>query len=397
MPHCPAWKTQQKLAKGLLNSRMAQMYGPLQELESAQLLQEFASASVGGGTVNFTRIFRRYTIGVTFLLSYGERISDPSDPRPEAIETMIDQVAENLQKPANLLVELFPSLQYLPRFLLPWKRQGDALHDNLNVMFLGMFRHGVRAKPWNWSKHLITLDEAQSLSEKELAFLLGGLMETSTTTIKTLEWFVMACLLNESAVQKARKELDAVIGISRLPQFVDAHKLPYLNSFIQEVLRWRGIFPLGVPHSNLEADEYGGYSIPKGATILPNHWAMDLDDRVFPDAQLFNPDRWVQSPDLPMSHFGFGQRVCPGQHLARKSLYIVISRMLWGFEISHLHEASGKRIEVDPYNMVQGVMTGPVAYSASFKIRSMEHWRVIEAESSIPHDLHRELLDAIKI
>ncbi len=38
---------------------------------------------------------------------------------------------------------------------------------------------------------------------------------------------------------KARKELDAVCGVDRLPVFADFAQLPYINAIVKEAMRWR--------------------------------------------------------------------------------------------------------------------------------------------------------------
>jgi len=49
--------------------------------------------------------------------------------------------------------------------------------------------------------------------------------------------------------------------------------------------------------------------------------------------------RWLTSDgnlrnDLKFPTFGFGRRVCPGQHLATKSLFINTIFALWSFHVS---------------------------------------------------------------
>ena len=55
--------------------------------------------------------------------------------------------------------------------------------------------------------------------------------------------------------EKARAELDAIIGQERLPEFSDQDSLPYVCAIIKELLRWRSVVPFGVPHCSLEDDE----------------------------------------------------------------------------------------------------------------------------------------------
>lgn len=76
-----------------------------------------------------------------------------------------------------------------------------------------------------------------------------------------------------------------------------------------------------------------GYRIPKGSVVIPNHWTLDLDESVFEAATEFRPDRWLENPDLPLAAFGFDRRGCIGRHVARNSLIITISRLLWAYDI----------------------------------------------------------------
>lgn len=43
----------------------------------------------------------------------------------------------------------------------------------------------------------------------------------------------------------AHAEIDAVLGDSRLPDFSDEDKLPYVGAVLKEVLRWHPVAPLG--------------------------------------------------------------------------------------------------------------------------------------------------------
>lgn len=67
--------------------------------------------------------------------------------------------------------------------------------------------------------------------------------------------------------QKAQEEIDRVIGTDRLPGQEDRTSLPYIEAVYREVLRWRPVTPLGVPHSTTADDIYKGYFIPKGMFI----------------------------------------------------------------------------------------------------------------------------------
>jgi cytochrome P450 len=137
--------------------------------------------------------------------------------------------------------------------------------------------------------------------------------------------------------------------------------------------------PGGIPHAVTQDDEYQGYLIPKGSTILANHWAIDLDEEVYgADALEFRPSRWIEDPDLPLASFGYGRRVCTGQHVAMNSLFINIARLLWAFDIEHAVDSNGKKIEADPLGYTQGFNSGPLPFGARFVVRSEARRAAIE-------------------
>jgi cytochrome P450 len=74
------------------------------------------------------------------------------------------------------------------------------------------------------------------------------------------------------AQQKAQEELDRVIGRSRLPDFTDKDQLSYVNALCNEVLRWRPVLPVSIPHRVMEDDEYRGMHIPKNSIVISVLW-----------------------------------------------------------------------------------------------------------------------------
>jgi len=43
-------------------------------------------------------------------------------------------------------------------------------------------------------------------------------------------------------------------------------------------------------------DYYGQYLIPKGSTVFMAIWAMHQDDKIFKNADKFDPDRFLNHP-----------------------------------------------------------------------------------------------------
>jgi cytochrome P450 len=71
--------------------------------------------------------------------------------------------------------------------------------------------------------------------------------------------------------RKAQAEIDRVCG-DRLPTMEDEPKLQYIRGCVKESMRWMPTDILGVPHAVIKDDEYMGYLIPKGASVIYNVW-----------------------------------------------------------------------------------------------------------------------------
>lgn len=53
----------------------------------------------------------------------------------------------------------------------------------------------------------------------------------------------MAMAMHPDVQQKAQAEIDAVVGLNRLPEFSDRDSLPYINAIVKETFRWQNIIP----------------------------------------------------------------------------------------------------------------------------------------------------------
>ncbi|KAJ9626858.1 hypothetical protein H2204_009874 [Knufia peltigerae] len=376
MPYGQRWRNHQRLQASYLNVRVSQSYRVLQDLESKQLIFELLNSDA-----DFSDRFHRYSSSLIFALAYGRRLVRGD----EAEVIAVDKVMENFLIAARVgtwIVDALPALNYLPKFLAPWKRLGDSQHEFEARLQMDNLEQGQRARSWNWSKLVAGMKEGRLMSPKELAYDVGIIYEAgSDTTTMALEVFTLAMLLYPEAMEKGQAEVDALCGDDRMPSFEDKERLPYVDAILKEVLRWRPVSAGGIPHAVTQDDEYMGYRIPAGATVIGNHWAIHLDEDVYDDPLEFKPDRWIENPDLPLAPFGFGRRICTGQHIAKNSLFINIARMLWAFDIGHKYRVVNgrkQRIEVDPYAFTQGFNSRPQKFEASFQVRSSKRADVVK-------------------
>ena len=52
--------------------------------------------------------------------------------------------------------------------------------------------------------------------------------------------------------------------------------------------------PFPHPPRVMQDDIYRGCFIPRGATVIQNVWAISRDPNVYPDPDVFNPDRFLK-------------------------------------------------------------------------------------------------------
>ncbi|KAF2097329.1 putative cytochrome P450 oxidoreductase [Rhizodiscina lignyota] len=383
-PYDAQYKLHQKMEAPLLNAGVSRLYTPIQDLESCQLVQELFE------NTDFAFLLHRFAASVAYALVFGFRIRTGHEQEMGKAEIVLERLVKAF-KPGMWIVDTFPFLNRLPVWLAPWKRLAEGWYQFEATLHKSNVRKALESPHWNFSKHLFGCKEAQGMDELEVAFN-GGILSDAAihTTGHTLEMFVMVTVNHPEQARLVQNELDHTVGRDRLPDSGDSEKLPYTMAFINEVLRWRPIAPGGVPHSNLEEDTYMGYRIPKGSVVFGSAWSIHMDEKTYGDPEVFRPERWLENPGLPSVAFGFGRRACAGQHIARQSLFLVISRLLWAFDIKKALDKFGNEVDVDDMALTDYFTVGPEPFKARFLPRDervqmvmREKWEKLEKDVGV--------------
>ncbi|TFY64163.1 hypothetical protein EVJ58_g2809 [Rhodofomes roseus] len=210
----------------------------------------------------------------------------------------------------------------------------------------------------------------------------------------TIATFMLYMLNHPQVLQKAREEMDAVVGTERMPDWDDEERLPYFVACIKETMRHRPLVPLGIPHATMEDDFYKGYHIPKGCMVIGNIWAMHRDSERFYNPTAFIPERFYEegkptrwgtgpiSQERDHYSFGWGRRFCQGSHIAEASLFITLSRLLWGLDFSAPLDPKTQRpilpdIANEEATWSEGFVSIPNPYKVRFAPRSAKHAELI--------------------
>ncbi|KAL4778358.1 cytochrome P450 [Aspergillus varians] len=362
--------------------RAASRYRPLQDIESQQLLFDVLGEwdKFGEKGVDFHHHFERAMASTIYCLNYGYRLQTGFEKELLDGKRVQAEFARTGQLGAYM-VDSFPSLNYLPGFLAPWKKEGEELYELERELHVGNLEKGLRNRSWNFARHMKGSPGAKGMPTEELAFDLGILADAGLdTSTVALDWFIVAWITSGSHwVGNAQRILDEVVGRDRMPTFEDRPKLSYIDAIANSI-------------------------------VLPNAFAITRDEAVFgEDVDAFIPERWfaetdgdnLKEPsidscgvnvsalkDLPQTGFGLGRRICTGRTIARNQLFIQMARMLWH---------AGERYPVDDMDCTEGFVTLPKPFRAVMRPRGQ--WvRDAILESGTTHGLdHAAILDEARI
>ncbi|OHE93433.1 cytochrome P450 [Colletotrichum orchidophilum] len=365
-----------------LSPRSAALYYPIIELESLQLLNDLLS-EIGeksgeekeGAALDPHWHFRRAASSNVSVIAWGYRLMRGNLEHEAQIDFFDICPTSAVLKSIPPWYDTFPWLRNLPYTISPWKRAAKSLFEREEAHHLANFRSALKRPGYNLSKQVASSTDRldTGMSETEQAWVVGALtLANGDTSVAILCWFVIAMLTYPHFLLKAQAMIDEIVGHDRLPVYEDREKLPYVDAMIEEVLRWRPILPAGMDHAAVEEDEYKGYKIPKGATVIPSQWAITRDKDVYgADCNDYRPERWLESKDLPKTAFGYGRRLCPGRHVGREGLWILFARLIWAFRLEQPTDpVTLKKQMIDPMSMLpMGIVIGPDPFEALFTPR----------------------------
>ncbi|OSX61377.1 hypothetical protein POSPLADRAFT_1057133 [Postia placenta MAD-698-R-SB12] len=340
-------------------------------------------------------IIRRYTTSLMMTLVYGRRIHRiVENPELHKVYHMMSNFT-HVSQPGRYLVDALPILRWLPDIMAPWRAEGKRMHEwemgfwgklfaDSRTAFLngtglnGFVQSYLSARAEAGLEDLpgkgATEDGAGWMRDKLITYTAVSIIEAGSDTTSTAVFsFVLLMLSNPDALRRAKEEMGAVVGSSRMPGWEDEDRLPWLKACIKETLRRAPPLPLGISHMADEDDIYNGYLIPKGSA----------------PERFYNPDgklNWASGPDTHnRDHYisGWGRRFCPGKYVSEASMFIVLSRLIWAFDFYAASDPQTGKAKLPNVNNVDtftdGLVTAPKIYPVGFKPRSEKHAEMIKA------------------
>ncbi|RXG64389.1 cytochrome P450 2L1 [Armadillidium vulgare] len=150
-------------------------------------------------------------------------------------------------------------------------------------------------------EYLIEMDKQKDNPDNVMSYedLIGCISDLFTasleTTATTLNWAVIYLASFPEVQKKLHKEIDNILPDGTPEYNLYDHRLPYLEAFISEVLRYSSLVVFSGLHSVLQDTKFGGYTIPKDSIILPMIGRINYDSKYFDSPKEFKPERFLNS------------------------------------------------------------------------------------------------------
>ncbi|KAK7047327.1 hypothetical protein VNI00_006558 [Paramarasmius palmivorus] len=289
-------------------------------------------------------------------------------------------------------VDYLPILKYIPSWLpgASFKRKAEEWNKVTENMLNGPYdkvklNNEIGSKRSCFVSNCLDrikalAEDGQEAEETVIKETAGALYAAGTdTTVTAAHSFFLAMVRHPDVQRKAQEELDGAVGRDRLVDFQDMANLPYVCAVANEVMRYQPVAPIGLPRLVTEEDEYRGFRIPKDSVIIANAWSILRDETAYgPHTDVFDPSRFltaegklnVDIPDLSPS-FGFGRRICPGQHFAVSTIYAVVASVLQCFYISAIGDVKEEYIS--------SLQNRPKPFKCNISVRSVQHENLIRS------------------
>ncbi|KAF9255765.1 cytochrome P450 [Marasmius fiardii PR-910] len=285
-----------------------------------------------------------YAAATILTTVYGYDVTPSNDQLVHIAEEAI-KTASDVTSPAMMVVNVFyPFLRYLPvdypifKFQhilqIPYEFVKKDIICNTNAgdeCWYSFKQETSKGKPVLLA--MLLKDHATNGGDEYQGELIRDVVTTvyagELTSIVLLN-FCLVLALHPECQKRAQLEIETV-------------------AILRETLHWSPPFPLSIFHAAYVDDTTDGYYIPKGTVVTSNIWAMTRDESIYPDPELSVPERFLSdtgmlNDDKMLLPFGFGRRICAGQHFAIPTLWTAMALILSQFHISQPKDMMGQPI-----------------------------------------------------
>ncbi|KAI9122354.1 hypothetical protein K1719_007043 [Acacia pycnantha] len=352
----PYWKFMKKLCMSkLLGGRTLDILLPVRRAETMRFLGVLLRKGMAGEAVDVGHELLTLLNGVVSRMIMS-RSSSGNDEEAREIRKLVTDTAELAGEfnPSDF-IWLFKNINFQVRRnkrLKEIRDRFDALMEEVIKEHEDERRRRRNLGEDGQTRDLLDIlldiheDEASEMKismENIKAFVLDLYMAGTDTSALTTEWALAELINNPHVMEKARQEIDSVVGMSRVVEESDTVNLPYLQAIFKETLRIHPTVPL-LGRLSSESCNVVGYEIPAKTLLFVNLWSMGRDPKLWEEPLEFRPERFmgieangkgnldVRGQHFELIPFGSGRRGCPGASLAQLVVKTNLAAMIQCFE-----------------------------------------------------------------
>lgn len=349
------WRRQRPMVMAGFDPAHIKSYFPGLVRVTQRFAGRWRRAAEAGREIELQADLMRYTVDVTAGLAFGADINT-LESEEEVIQSHLDKVLPAFYK---RVMAPFPLWKWIR---LPADRALERHLSALRVAVQGFIAQArdrmakdpaLRAHPKNLIEAMIAAREApgSGLDDEDVAGnVLTMLLAGEDTTANTLAWTIYLLSRHPQALARARDEVRAVLGADPLPaRYEQLAELPYVEACAHETMRLKPVAPINVCQAARDT-VVAGIEVPAGGLVMCLMRPAAVDERHFPDAQAFEPARWLAdggparaaaSAKRVAMPFGAGPRLCPGRYLAVLEMKMALAMLLAGFELESVATPDG--------------------------------------------------------
>ncbi|KAF8190471.1 cytochrome P450 [Pholiota molesta] len=354
----PEWRTHRRILQQTFKPESALAYRPTQTQKMHDALYELLT-----NPKDFDAHIRTYAGAIVLSVTYRYDVLPKDDRLVDLLESTRPAFSQGPSP--RWLVNTFPLLRHVPSWF-----PGSGFKDYASSIEKVLMEQ--RETPFKY-----TADSLASGNTR--VSVISGFLEkchSEADTASSIMNIFIAMISFPDVQKKAQSEIDRVVGSDRLPNYSDQASLPYVTAVLREVIRWKPLVPLGLPHASKDDDIYQGFTSQKASLS---------QQEKYKDPEAFNPDRFfdekgdLNDDDVGYA-FGFGRRICPGRHLGSASVWLAIATILSTFKIGKNKDSSGNELPLEVKFIENGLLSYPLPFECSVTPRS-DHARQLITEA----------------
>ncbi|KAJ4723959.1 putative Cytochrome P450 [Melia azedarach] len=347
LPVSTPWRNLRKICNShIFSIQKLDASQDLRRKEIQQLLAYVKESCCAGKAIDISQVAFNASLNFLSKTMFSVDLADPSSDAGREFKQIVRGVMVEAGKPN--LGDYFPMLRKLD--LQGRRRRMTTYFGKMLEIFDLMIdqrlnlrqEHGLTdAESRDMLDTLLNTSEENSnqIDKNSIKHLFVELFAAGTeTTSSTLEWAMTEVIRKPEALLKAKLEIEETIGKGKPVEESDVIRLPYLQAVVKETFRLHPPAPLLLPRKASEDVTISGFTVPKGAQIFVNAWAIGRDASTWDNPNSFMPERFLESDiDVKGRHFelipfGGGRRICPGLPLAIRMLYPMLGSLINSFD-----------------------------------------------------------------